>query len=601
MKKRLYTIMTVILTVIFICQTLLVANATPSLDYAANDYKDLPFISENGMILDKPIAQFKIARIRNGELLDDIISYAGDDLHAPIPTLECYVGDTIVFEDLSYDPSGGYITTWDWQRFGTLGDHVEEYGYNPLASTSFTVWEEGETSFFLNVKGSIKPKKGSTEPHSQNGNHQTVGHDRWYPDGIYWYFSSARIIVHPAQQAQVYVRYWDTVKNEIFHEGTVYVGELFGTDETTSTTINLTDWEGYKYLGWNVQTLDGDIQYSGTEQNVDIELASWIPQKYLNVEFLPYVNTEIKIRYWDSTANKILYEESKTGDLVVGDEETNINITVPDWDGYSFKNWNIQMMDGNIQSQGNDRIVTIPLSGYFPQKYLNIEYISNDGILTPPSPTPVPTPNITPPPPPNIPQTGECDGKINWVEVESHRVNDGRDKWGNIIYKTCYHNFTYESNLTADATVSPERLKSGYGIDVNVNCTLNTRLIDNEGCNSWGNNRKPKKTISKPTKATIYLPWTVKNMLGEQSSDISMENYQSLKFRLPISPISVLGERLLYTDVALSGTPEMPQEHTFEIYINGGGVDGIEFCKKLTKRIVIAGSMYDDDGTDSGR
>ena len=43
------------------------------------------------------------------------------------------------------------------------------------------------------------------------------------------------------------------------------------------------------------------------------------------------------------------------------------------------------------------------------------------------------------------------------------------------------------------------------------------------------------------------------------------------------------------------GTQEKPVNHSFEIYISGGGVGNVEFCKKITKTITINGDMFEDD------
>lgn len=37
----------------------------------------------------------------------------------------------------------------------------------------------------------------------------------------------------------------------------------------------------------NVQLADGEIQYTGDERDVDIELAPWVPIKNLNIEYYP--------------------------------------------------------------------------------------------------------------------------------------------------------------------------------------------------------------------------------------------------------------------------------------------------------------------------
>jgi hypothetical protein len=58
-----------------------------------------------------------------------------------------------------------------------------------------------------------------------------------------------------------------------------------------------------------------------------------------------------------------------------------------------------------------------------------------------------------------------------------------------------------------------------------------------------------------------------------------------------------LRSKLIFTDVALAGTAQRPQEHRFIISIAGGGVNGIPFCKEITERITINGVMYEDDAT----
>ena len=89
------------------------------------------------------------------------------------------------------------------------------------------------------------------------------------------------------------------------------------------------------------------------------------------------------------------------------------------------------------------------------------------------------------------------------------------------------------------------------------------------------------------------------NKLGTQDTAISMDENGTLKFILPRSNVSHTGERKIYTPVELAGTEESPVSHSFEIYINGGGVGSVEFCKKLNGTITINGVMYDDDFSDA--
>lgn len=49
---------------------------------------------------------------------------------------------------------------------------------------------------------------------------------------------------------------------------------------------------------------------------------------------------------------------------------------------------------------------------------------------------------------------------------------------------------------------------------------------------------------------------------------------------IPVSNVSEAGARKIYTPVELPGTAEEPVLHEFEIYINGGGFECVEFCQK---------------------
>lgn len=197
---------------------------------------------------------------------------------------------------------------------------------------------------------------------------------------------------------------------------------------------------------------------------------------------------------------------------------------------------------------------------------------------------------------PVITPSGECDGVITWTETDSHLVCVGTDKNGNPIYELCYHTFEYRTVLSAGADVSPDIFKSGYGFEIDVNYNVNTQFISNSGgCSSWGYGRTPKMSVSKPTKATVYIPWTASNRFGTQSNAIVMEKGTGNHFILPESNISEIGARKIYTPVELAGTEEEPVSHGFEIYLSGGGVGEIEFCKKLNCTITINGDMYSDD------
>ena len=487
----------VTMTVVFLCSNVLISKADFSNEYAKDDYRRQPVIDIYGEEVAKPIANFRIIRMRNGEIKDMLESYYDNDLSAEFPSMQCYVGDTIVFEDLSKAKNNANIKTWDFQYYGMLGDSYNEYNYNILESSKFELTEPGETAFFLCVKSDVNVQSGSLDPWSENGNHQTIGINKWFPKGMYWYFASAKIVVNPAPEAIVNIRYWDVPSNRIFHEEQRDLGEMTD-NEIIKTTVHINDWDGYEYNGWNVQLADGEIQYTGDERDVDIELAPWVPIKNLNIEYYPK-------------------------------EE----ITPPPTD-----------------SGEND----------------------------------------------DIKPSGICDGEIEWTENATHRVVTGYNSKGNAVYSNCKHTFTYKATLSANATVSPSTFKSGYGFETKVNYSITTKLIDNAGeyCSNWNNNRSASKKVKEPTKTAVYIPWSMTNRLGTQSKSISMDKSGKV-FQLPKSPVSESGERKIYTDVSLAGTQEKPVNHSFEIYISGGGVGNVEYCKKITKTITINGDMFEDD------
>lgn len=206
---------------------------------------------------------------------------------------------------------------------------------------------------------------------------------------------------------------------------------------------------------------------------------------------------------------------------------------------------------------------------------------------------------------PELPEdnTKNCGEIIRWTEKDSHTITKPCARHGSHSY-SCNHSFIYETSLSTNHLVSPKILKSGYGFEVEASSFITTKLLSNTGgCSSWGAGRTAKKTPQAPTKAEVRLGYTVTNVIGTQGSKIALErsadNTVRTAFITAQNPISVLGARTIFTDVALPGTAEAPVANTFEIYIYGGGVNGVEFCKTIHESITINGSMYDDDGTSS--
>lgn len=204
--------------------------------------------------------------------------------------------------------------------------------------------------------------------------------------------------------------------------------------------------------------------------------------------------------------------------------------------------------------------------------------------------------------PPNITETSNCSDTIVWTESASHRVTYPCENHGSHTY-TCTHTFTYETQLTSNYTIAPRILKSGYGFAVHVNNSIATQLISNSGCGEWGDGRLPSSTPIPPTKGEVRLNYRVSNKLGTQPYTVQLQQSNLGARTSSLEPkannISEIRAKKIYTDVALKGTAAAPVRHYFDIYISGGGVNGVEFCKTFRDYITINGNMYEDDFTGS--
>lgn len=202
--------------------------------------------------------------------------------------------------------------------------------------------------------------------------------------------------------------------------------------------------------------------------------------------------------------------------------------------------------------------------------------------------------------PPIYPETGSCSDTIRWTETDSHTITYPCSKHGSHSY-TCSHTFVYETKLTTTYNIAPRTLKSGYGFVVTANTSINTRMVSNSGCGSWGGGRSPSKKPVPPTKAEVRLTYKVTNKLGTQSYTVQLAQSSSSSttstFEPKPNPISEVRAKKIYTAVGLKGTGAAPARHNFDIYISGGGVNGVEFCKVIHDFITINGNMYEDDFT----
>lgn len=209
-------------------------------------------------------------------------------------------------------------------------------------------------------------------------------------------------------------------------------------------------------------------------------------------------------------------------------------------------------------------------------------------------PPPPEVPEIIPPQPPQVippkDTTGSCQKVIRWSETKSHSYKIDKHTY------TCNHVYTYETVLTAKATLDPSTLKSGYGFGVKVTYNIATRQVSNDGVCGQDKKKSNSKRPAPPTRAEVRVPWTSKNRLGTQPKVIQLQKSGNTFICAP-NPISETKMRKIYTDVALSGTGKKPVKHDVTIVISGGGVNGVEFCQTLKVPITINGDMYEDDFT----
>lgn len=158
MKRKYISLMAAVMAAVFVISALPVSAALSN-EKVSKDYRNMQIMNKQGVVINKPTSQFAAKRVVNGQMVDAVTSYSGYDCTTEFPTLVCYVGNTVTFEDLSYDNNaGGSIVEWDWQYYGSLGNSNKVYNYNVVDSTSITLTQQGETIFYLCVKIIRNPK-----------------------------------------------------------------------------------------------------------------------------------------------------------------------------------------------------------------------------------------------------------------------------------------------------------------------------------------------------------------------------------------------------------------------------------------------------------
>jgi hypothetical protein len=206
---------------------------------------------------------------------------------------------------------------------------------------------------------------------------------------------------------------------------------------------------------------------------------------------------------------------------------------------------------------------------------------------------------------PELPDaTVGCNTVITWIETDSHEVTVTNED-GTESSETCSHSFVYKTTLTTAHSVEPKTLKSGYGTVVEVETKILTEMESNSGC-GWGSGRAPTLTPTPPTKAEVRNPWKVVMKMENRSTQtqpytVPLQKVSSTATEATFHPapaaVSEIRAKKIYTPVELEGSADWPKTHTFEIYVSGGGIPGVEFCKTIREQLTINGVMYDDDIT----
>ena len=302
------------------------------------------------------------------------------------------------------------------------------------------------------------------------------------------------------------------------------------------------------------------------------------------------------------TKTYILADNS--GKAIINDSETD----------YIYERYKVvNSSNGETLTEDTSVYVDVDLSSNIPNKTLEIYVRPNTPIDTP-TETPKPDDSNRPPSDETIPDDEVetvpidppiCESDTNtivWQEQTKHTVSDSDGQ-----RHTCYHTYTYKAKLKVDSiTLSPDPIKSGYGLDAEVKTSISyeqTNAQKSYSCSQRLGTHTPSDKPKPPTKVTARLGWTSKTFDGDfiQGSSVNMDkvssNSTSATFSAPHN--NIVNENKLYTDLWLSGTKEEPKRHKIAFDIYGGGVDGTEWCTTVEKTFVINGDMYEDAYTTS--
>ncbi len=468
--------------------------------------------------------------------------------------------------------------------------------------------------------GQINPEgnwAGTIEADTLDSNLIRIG-QQYKSNGDLWYYSYGGAVGYDFKfpfkvslavdiAPKVTKRIINSNTGEILHESTEVLDK-----ETITKSYILADNNGfvlidnvpneeYTYNHFEIKRGDNEELINRDDKTVaDVSFSDKVNHKILDVYVIPKSKqSKLRIRYIDKETNKEIKSEEKEGRVLDKPEDKDIiEYRIKDIDCMGVEDYVITDVAGNVENTVKyppNKDVKVTVTGDKPVKILIIHLINTCG-------TPEDDNIETVPIAPSI-----CDSdtsSITWQEQTRHTFTDGDG-----YRQTCYHTYTYRATLSVDeVNLSPEILKSGYGMDVNLKTSVSWRSIEQErsipGCpEKFTGTRNPDNRPAPPTRATARLGWVTKTFGGQfiQDSSVSLKMIRSTvsesEFSAPYN--NVVEENKLYTDIWLSGTKEQPRKHKIAFDIYGGGVDGTEWCTTVEKIFTINGDMYEDDGTTS--
>lgn len=380
--------------------------------------------------------------------------------------------------------------------------------------------------------------------------------------------------------------------------------------DTESKMYRLADDNGYAVIDNNPDAVyvydhceikrgdNEEVINKDTASVVNISFGDDIRHKILDVYVNPFpIQSKLTVRYVDKKSGKNIAEDEIEGKKLTDPNDTDtIKYHIKDISCKGVEDYVIEDSAGNTEVKVNNPVnkdVSVTVTGEKPVKVLIIHLYDtcDDGGDDDFETVPI-DPSI-------------CDSHtdtITWSEQTQHRYMRSGTTY------ICYHTYTYQAKLNIDDVVlSPDTIKSGYGLDADVKVSISWKQIGAEksssDCSQSLGTRTPDNKPTPPTKVTARLGWISKTFDGQfiQGSQVNMDKISSTSMTASFSAPQndTVGENKIYTDLWLSGTKEQPRRHKIAFDIYGGGVDGTEWCTTVEKVFTVNGDMYEDAGTTS--